>query len=221
MKKKRPPILPDPVFSFDDTAVVMMRTNDQAFQLAILLNEAYDLQFSRIDDIYIGDTLYPCFLYHDEPAWLVYILIARPTTADAAPAFAEYDKMLLIRGRDSWNFQQTLYDNMRDRRYGNALGTAAEPDSTDLLAHSQWELRNRLSENVQQIDIFGFSRRREPISTLRLANDEPTLFPVEGTTAKASESRAIADYHKQLQAFLLQTFDALHIHLCDENDTFL
>ena len=219
MKKKRTPFLPDPVFTFDDTAVVMMRTNDQAFQLAILLNEAYDLQFSRIDDIYINDTLYPCFLYHDEPAWLVYILIARPSTGEAFPAFANYDKMLLVRGRDSWSFQQTLYDNMRDRRYGNALGTAAEPDPTDLLAHAQWEQLNRLSANLPSIDIFGFSNRRGAFSTLRLAEPEPTLFPVDHPATNSTENRAIADYHKLLQAFLLQTFEALNIHLCDEDYT--
>ena len=220
MKKKRPPILPDPVFTFDDTAIVMLRTQDFAFELAILLNEAYNIELSRIDDIYIGDTPYPCFFFHDAAAWLAYLLIARPLHSDVDPAFSNYDKMLLIRGRDSWCFQQTLYDDMRNRRYGNALGPATEPDPSDLLQHYHWEQCNRLSENIQQIDIFGFSSRHQ-VSTLRLANAEPTLFPVEASVAKASENRAIANYHKQLQQFLSNTFDALSVHLCDEDDAFL
>ena len=66
MKKKQLPKLPDPVFSFQDTAIVMMRTQDLAYQTAILLNEAYRLQLSRINDIYIGNTPHPCFFYHDK-----------------------------------------------------------------------------------------------------------------------------------------------------------
>ena len=217
MKKKRPPILPAPVFTFDDTAIVMMRTRDLAFRLAILLNEAYNLQLARIDDIYIDDLPYPCFFFNDEEAWLVYILIAQPLTDNPRPAFDNYDKMLLIRGRDSWDFQQQLYDDIHSRRYGLALGNAAEPATDDLLAHSQWENCNRLSEGIQTIDIFGFGTRRETISTLRLTDDAPTLFPVEASATKTSENRAIANYHKQLQTFLTQTFDALHIHLCDED----
>lgn len=217
MKKKRPLQLLDPVFTFDDTAIAMMRTHDYAYQTAILLNEAYRLQLTRIKDIYIGDTPHPCFFYHDEPAWLVYILIARPQNAIADPAFAEYSRMLLIRGRDSWDFQQRLYDDIHSRHYGIALGPAAEPDPTDLLEHLYWERFNRLAQAVTDIDIYGFGRRA-PVSTLRLANSEPTLFPVEATTAKASENRAIASYHKTLQNYLNQTFEALHIHLSEENE---
>lgn len=218
MKKKQQPYLPDPVFTFDDTAIVMLNTQDHAFQLAIMLNEAYQLQLARIDDIYIGDTAYPCFFYHDQAAWLVYTLIARLPKSPADPAFADYDKMLLIRGRDSWRFQQTLYDDIHNRQYGLALGPAIEPDPTDLLQHNHWELCNRLSDNILTIDIFGFSRRRDPISTLRLANAQPTLFPIETTAANASENRAIANYHKQLRTFLDRTFESLQAHLCDEQE---
>ena len=218
MKKKSQPILPDPVFKLDDTAIVMLRTQDHAFQLALMLNEAYQLQLSRIDDIYIGDQLFPCFFYHDQPAWLVYILIARPPQTIVDPAFADYDKMLLIRGRDSWRFQQKFYDDIHSRQYGIALGSATEPDASDLLEHSQWEQCNRLAESIQSIDIFGFSPRRDTVSTLRLTNTEPTLFPVEASVAKASENRAIANYHKQLQTFLEQTFKSLQAHLCEEQE---
>ena len=220
MKKMQLPKLPDPAFSFDDTAIVMMRTQDFAYQTALLLNEAYRLQLSRIRDIYIGNTPHPCFFYHDEPAWLVYILIACPQNVIPDPAFVDYNQMLLIRGRDSWNFQQKLYNDIHIRHYGIALGPAAEPDSTDLLEHLYWERYNRLAEAITDIDIFGFGRRNT-LSTLRLAETQPTLFPVEATAAKASENRAIASYHKTLQNFLNQTFEALHIHLCDEDEAYL
>ena len=218
MRKKQTPRLPDPVFTFDDTAVVMMRTADYAYLLAIMLNETYQLQLSRIDDIYIGDTPYPCFFYHDEPAWLAYILIARPQQYEADPAFADYDKMLLIRGIKSWDFQQTLYDDIHSRSYGIALGPASEPDITDLIEHHHWEQCNILADSIKSIDSFSFSKRRGTSSTLRLTNTEPTLFPVEATTANSSENRAIATYHNTLQDFLDQTFLALQSHLCDEQD---
>ena len=220
MKKKYAPKLPDPAFTFDDTAIVMMRTQDYAYQTAILLNEACRLQLSRIRDIYIGDTPHPCFFYHDEPAWLVYILIARPQNSIPDPAFAEYSQMLLIRGRDSWSFQQKLYDDIHSRHYGIAIGSAAEPDPTDLLEHLYWECYNRLAEAITDIDIFGFGRRNS-LSTLRLADTQPTLFPVEASVAKASENRAIASYHRTLQDFLNQTFEALHTQLCDEDEAYL
>ena len=217
MKKKYAPKLPDPVFTFDDTAIVMMRTQDYAYQTAILLNEAYRLRLSRINDIYIGDTPHPCFFYHDEPAWLVYILIAHPQNAIPDPAFAEYSQMLLVRGRDAWRFQQKLYDDVHSRHYGIAIGPAAEPDPTNLIDHLYWERHNRLAEAIPTIDIFGFSHRGT-ISTLRLSGSTPTLFPVEASTVNATENRAISGYHKQLQTFLNQTFEALHGHLCDEGE---
>ena len=218
MKRKRPPALPDPVFTFDDTAIVMMRTGDYAYQLAIMLNETYDLQLACIDDIYIGDTPYPCFFYNDEAAWLAYILISRPQLPDIDPAFTDYDKMLLIRGIKSWSFQKTLYDEIHSRSYGIALGSASEPDATDLIEHHHWGQCNLMAENIKAIDIFDFSSQRGIVSTLRLANNEPTLFPVEATAANNSENRAIATYHNTLKDFLNQTFTALQVHLCDEQD---
>ena len=215
MKKKQVPKLPDPVFTFDDTAIVMLQTRGPAYQLAIQLNEAYNLQLARIDDIEIDYTPFPCFFFHDEPAWLAYILIAR--TGDI-PAFADYDKIPLIRGRDAWRFQQTIYDDIHSRRYGMALGPATEPDASDLLEHYHWEQLNQLSDTIHDIDIFGFSRRRPIVSTMRLTNDAPTLFPVEESAARASEQRAIAAYHKLLQSFLTQFFDALHSHLAVEEE---
>lgn len=217
MKKKPSQKLPDPVFTFDDTAIVMLRTGEAAFQLAILLNEAYNLQLSRIDDIYIANSPHPCFFYHDQSSWLAYILIARPTQHEADPAFSDYDKILLIRGRDSWRFQQLLYDDIHSRQYGIALGSATEPDVTNLLKHNQWELCNRLSDSIQRIDIYGFGHRQN-VSTLRFADSVPTLFPVDDAAASNAEQRAIASYHKMMQSFLSLTFDALHAHLADEQE---
>ena len=218
MKKAQRPILPDPIFTFDDTAVVLMRTQYLPYQLALMLNDTYRLQLSRISDIDIDGIPHPCFFYNDDASWLVHILIARPPQPGFNPILADYDKMLLIRGRDSWRFQQKIYDQLNSRRYGLALGSAAEPDPTDLLEHSQWEQLNKLTEGIQGIDIFGFSPRRDTVSTLRLADSEPTLFPLDPSEAKASESRAIANYHKKLTSFLELTFESLHAHLSDEEE---
>ena len=217
MKKKSPPVLSDPAFSFEDTAIVMLSTNDHPFQLAISLNESYGLQLARIDDLTIGDLPHPCFFFHNEEARLVYLLIARPQL-EADPAFAEYDKMLLIRGREAWKVQQEIYDDIRNRRYGTAVGSAIEPDASDLLEHSHWEQCNLLAESIQNFDIFGFSSRKGLVSTLRLSDDAPTLFPVDASSTTTTENRAIARYHKTLQEYLEQTFESLQVHLCEEEE---
>ena len=216
MKKKTPPVLRDSDFSFDDTATVMLSTHDHLFQLALFLNEAYLLQLARIEDLFIGDLPHPCFFYYNEEARLVYILIARPLQPEADPAFTDYNTMLLIRGREAWKVQQEIYDDVRNRRYGTAIGSAIEPDKTDLLEHKHWEKCNLLADSIQNIDIFGFGSLKGLVSTLRLTDDAPTLFPVDPASTTSNENRAIARYHKTLQNFLDQTFLALQVHLCEE-----
>ncbi|MBQ6067915.1 MAG: hypothetical protein IJK84_00290 [Bacteroidales bacterium] len=216
MKKTLRRTLHEPAFSFDDTAIIMMRTADYAFQLAIQLNETYLLQLTRIDDLMINNLAYPCFFYYDTPTWLTYILIARPQQPGAYPAFSNYDKILLISGRDSWQFQETFYRNIHSRHSSPAFAQTAEPDATDLLQHRHWEQCNNMANHIHAIDIFGFSSLRGTSSSLRITNQQTTLFPLDDGEMSASELRAIDNYHHHLKDFLTDAFFVLQDILSDE-----
>ena len=50
-RTKSPQFIPDPIFSFDDTAIVMFNTNMMNHEFAAKLNDALQLKLTRIDDI--------------------------------------------------------------------------------------------------------------------------------------------------------------------------
>ena len=214
-------LLPDPIFTLRNTAVTMMRTQYLSFELAMAFNNAYGLKLTRLDDIIINSLPHPCFIYYDEHTWLTYVVLAKPTHPDADTSFDNYDKMLLIRGRDAKAMQQRIYDDIHSRQYGIALGSAVEPDPNDLLKHDQWHHCNILADSVQLIDTFLFGPNDSVTSTLRLTPAEPTLFPLEAPAASSGENKAINNYHKQLGSFLENVFYALQGQLSDEEEEYL
>ena len=116
--------LQDPVFKFEDTAIVLLQTDYLNYQFIYALNQACRLEMERIDDIELADGAHPCFLYFNEVSRLTYVVLDVP--------IPPYNMMLLIRGRDAWDIQESLYKSLTEE--------VREPDPTDIRDHLDWEL---------------------------------------------------------------------------------
>lgn len=196
-KKRRTPFLPDATFTFEDTAAVMLRTSFQNHQFVAAFNAAYRLRLSRVDDLRLENGDHPCYSHYDDLARLAYVVVARPAVATGPDSFDYYDKLLLIRGRDAWDFQQRFYADLTEPR--------PAPPLDEPLARQHWELLNQLNEGVFGLDTFGFSTRQGIATTLHIG---PVEVMPRSTTA----------YLKRLQAFLSTLFETLQWHLCLEEE---
>ena len=195
-KKRGMPFLPDAIFTFDDTAAVMFRTSYLNHEFVSALNAAYKLRMSRVGDIELEEGDHPCYSYYDELSRLAYVVVGRPSGVDGTGCFDYYDKLLLVRGRDAWDFQQRLYEDL--------LGSRPEPAINEPLERQHWEMLNQLNEGVFGLDTFGFGRRG-------------TSTSLYGGPAERMP-RATAAYLKRLQSFLTVLFDTLQWHLCNEEE---
>ena len=206
---KKTTFLPEAIFTFDDTTVVLLKTSFANYQFIMAFNKAYQLELARVDDVVLKDIPYHCFSYYDESARLAYVMIETPTAGPAYPSplsetaprppFDYYDKMLLIRGRDAWDFQNRLYHDLTDR--------LPEPDKNDWLIHSDWEHIQLLKEGVFTIDTCSFYSQLEGVRATTLYTGPAEKMP----TATKTQLR-------QLRAFLTTTFDVLQWHLLDEEE---
>jgi len=196
MSRKKPSrYLLDITFTFEDTAVLMFRTSYMNYQFVMELNKAYGLELSRFYDIQLDNTEHPCFSYNDEYARLGYVMIDRSASGPSDRVFEYYDKMLLVRGRDSWAFQKMIYNDI--------VEGVPEPDDSDLLGHRRWVLANSFKQGIFGVDTFGFSRRQGNITSLYTGPAEKMPRPT-------------ATYLNRLRKFLENTFETLQWHLCSE-----
>lgn len=194
-KAKKRPFLPDATFQFDETAILMFRTNMLNFEFVSALNQAYDLQLARVDDIPIESACYPCFSQYDPAARLAYVMIERSTQATCSPSFEYYDKLLLIHGRDAWDFQQRIY--------GDLSGVRPEPAANQILEHMHWQDLNDLNDGIFEAATFCLDEGRG-VATSMYAG------------AADKMPKAIQAYMAKLRKFIGSTFEALEWHLCEE-----
>lgn len=214
----KPTYHPDPVFTLRNTVVTMLRTQYLSFELAMDLNRAYNFHFTRLQDITVDKLPHPCFIYYDEPASLTYVIVGCPSLPEPSPVFDNYDKMLLIRGRDAKKIQQHIYDEIHNRHISAIQSNATEPDPTDHLQHTHWQHCNTLANAVRQIDTFHLDPSNKITSTLRMTATEPTLFPLDLLTDTPTESKAVTIYYKQLQTFLEELFLSFQYQLTNEDE---
>ncbi len=193
-RKKQTQFLPDATFTFEDTAVLMLRTSYVNYRFVMEFNKVHEMEMARVEDIVLNDVEYPCFSYNDEYSRMAYVMIERSSTGSSDRIFDYYDKLLLVRGRDSWEFQQKMLSNIVD-------GTQ-EPNPADLLEHRQWVLTNSFNQGIFGIDSFGFRRRG---TTTSLYTGPEEAMP-----------KATATFLNKLHKFLEATFNTLQWHLCED-----
>lgn len=200
-KKHGMPFLPDAIFTFDDTAAVMLRTTCLNHEFVSAFNAAYRLRMSRVADIELEGGNYPCYSYYDELARLAYVVVARPAVMSGQDYYNGNDKLLLVRGRDAWDFQQQLYS---DLSRSPQQEDRDEPPADEPLMRQHWELLKQLHESVFSLDTFSFGSRG--ISTSMYTGPAERM------------PRSTAVYLKRLQTFLATLFDTLQWHLCNEEE---
>ena len=178
--------LDDPLFSFAISTMALLNTTFFNHELAMALNHAYGLKLRRIDDCPLGDSDLPCFIFHDPSTRLTFVVLDRPTAAAITTPFENYDKLLIVRGRDSRQFVQQLYDDITTRR--------PEPPADNLLDHHHWQSLNQLQEGIIDAATFSFLPNGQPDST-SLYSGPATEMP-----------RRLQTYLTRLRQFLTTVF---------------
>lgn len=196
-RTKSPQFIPDPIFSFDDTAIVMFNTNMMNHEFAAKLNDALQLKLTRIDDIPIEDAVYPCFSCYDDETRLAFVLIERSPFGDSDPTFGPYEKMLLIRGRDAWDIQKQLYDAF--------LNNISEPNSDDIYEHRMWNQLHYFTSGIFDMATIRFNSPNGPETSLY--QGVPDKMPARTET-----------YIKNLKKYLTILFEQIQSYVVDFED---
>ncbi len=196
-RKEQSPYLSDSTFSFEDTSVLMFRTDYPNYRFVMELNNAHGLELSRVEDLWVDGTEYPCFSFNDEYNYMAFVMIERSSKGVSDKVFDYNDKLLLARGRDAWNFQQHILNNL--------ARNLPEPNPANLLEHRQWVLTKSFNQRIFSIDSFGF-RQSQGFTT--------SLY----TGSSGKMPKATANFLNRLHTFLTKVFDALQYHLCDDSD---
>lgn len=194
-KTKKRPFLPPATLHFDDTSVLMFRTNMLNYEFVAALNQACELQLARVDDIPIESASHPCFSQYDPRARLAFVVIDRPAQEGCCPCMEYYDKMMLVNGRDAFDHQHALYQSLTCPR--------PEPPAANILEHMQWQNMNDLADGIFAADTFCFDERRGVSTSMHAGPPE----------AMPKHAQA---YLAKLKKFFSSTLEALEWHLCEE-----
>lgn len=194
-KATKRPFLPEATFKLPKAAILLFRTNMLNYEFVAALNRACDLQLARVDDIPIESACHPCFSQYHESARLAFVLIEHSAQADGNAIFDYYDKMLIIHGRDAFDFQHKLYHDLTDSR--------PEPAAHRLLEHQHWQDLNDLSDGVIATDYFHFDE--QTCLDTSICPGAPKAMP--------KQAQAFLDI---LSKFAKSTFKSLELHLCED-----
>lgn len=195
--KAQPQHFTDPVFTLEDTVVLMFSTYCPNYRFVMELNKAYELEMARGEDLWVEGTEYPCFSYDDEYNHMAFVMIERSSKGVSNKVFDHYDKMLLVRGRDAWSFLQHLRNNW--------VNNLPEPNPANWLEHRQWVLANSFNQQIFCTESFAY-RAPEGFAT-SLYNGPQGTMP-----------KAIGAFGKCLKGFLEEVFKELQYHLCGDFD---
>ena len=188
----------DSLFEPHNCALIMLNTTFLNFELAMALNNAYQLQLLRIDDCPVAGGQYPCFIHHDRATLLSFVMLDRPAAQTADPVFDIYDKMLIVRGRNSRPFINQLYDDVTTR--------LVEPPADELLQHNHWQALCLLGSGI--IDAATFTP--QPHGQLCATSLHPD--------ASLPMPRRLATYLSRMQQFLTLAFQTFEWHLSNPDE---
>lgn len=111
--------LTDDSTGFDGWAFVHFHSSTPGYLLADSLNGLYSYHLARIDDMPLGDDMWPLYRYEDNVRHLVFFLVDRPAS------FFANDKLLIIKGKtatDEARHIQTDFATPPDCEDGDLLG---------------------------------------------------------------------------------------------------
>lgn len=189
--------LPDPIFTFDNTSVSMIRSDLENYQFVMDFNDAFRVQLARIKNLIVEEREYPCYCYYDEIARLAYVIVDIAQQLDANASLQSYNKILLLQGHRVWERQKSIYSLWET--------PPSEPEPSDYYDHQRWKSVCQFVDGIYNIDTFSF-KSTEPYST-SLHRDPTTKMP-----------KTVSNYIKQLHAFLTPAFDELSFLLDEGNN---
>lgn len=145
--------LADLSLTFSETAFLLWETHSRNYAFADWFNRLYGLELARQNDLLLSDgSLCPFFVHYDENAALLYILIDNPHSGLLAD-FANYDKIMLINGRDAFEQQQTIYNDYATHLF--------PPAADDLLQWRHYEQLLAARQEVYSVHYFDYSQSAE------------------------------------------------------------
>lgn len=156
----------EPVFSLEDTAIVMFKTNYQNYEMAMHLNDTFGLHLARMrKDLKHIDGPHAYYSYYDSYRRLTYLLIDCAQSPTQHSVFSYYDKMLLIRGFDNWNTQDQI---LQKTKFG-----MPEPEPHQLCEYRHWKMCQEMRTRIFDANSFCFSQNRGLSSSIFPNNDLP------------------------------------------------
>ena len=185
----------DTRFAFENSSVTLLHTNMVNHEFVMAYNRGWGLRLVRKDNLAVDGGSLPYYVYDDRRTGLTHVVIAaslaRRSGASSVPngcPFDRYDKLLLVRGRDTWDFQQQLYDSF--------VEPAPEPDATEPLLVEDWRGRRAFYDGIFAIDTFCFASSRGFASS---------LLPAGGNVPRVTQR-----FLKNLEKFLSLTFEEIN-----------
>ncbi|MBP5327810.1 MAG: hypothetical protein J6Y98_07870 [Bacteroidales bacterium] len=143
---------------FETTAILSWSTHYPAFTFAFYLNQLYNTQLERQDDIFLEqkEGQMKCIVYFgkDTIKHIAYILVDNSDNMMSPKKDKIFDKTLLIKGPDAFEIAQNIYDDL------NAMAP------TDVyLDNSETMRRLFLDSGILESALFDFSKPDDPKST--------------------------------------------------------
>ena len=145
MKHKLP--LDDYGLDFEGWAFLLFHTTSPVHLFADTLNRLYDIQLSRIEDLFLAVTPWPFFLHDDPVRHLKYFLAERPAAAANAP-WEPGDKLLAIKGENAVSVAKDIYADFTN---------TAAVDPADLLAKERADLIGELLAGFTMVTLLDLS----------------------------------------------------------------
>lgn len=195
-------ILNEKEFIPENTAVILLNTSLFDYEFAAALNRIFRLELARDKDIDIFSAFScPFFYYFDDDTHLLSMLIENTNIHPIDSLLAEYDKILLINGRDAFDFQRRIFASLsRDPRLLSAVGGTlvyqiGESDSA----------LDTLCQNIVDVHYFDFSNPSEVKSSFSIpakAAQSPSR-----KTKRSANAVSLSAYYDLLIDLLLYVQD--------------
>ncbi|MBP5190829.1 MAG: hypothetical protein J6031_07955 [Bacteroidales bacterium] len=152
----------------ENTAILMWSTHHPAFTFAFYLNQLYNLNLERQDDITSEGGNNKLYSYQSDADHHAFFLIEQPTQGSSAI----FDKILLVMGADAFETAQYIYDET-SKSVGQSHTTS--PSERDTI------LQSFIENGIFESALFNFSDPDKP---------ETTYFPNNTANAALQKKRA-------------------------------
>ena len=164
--------------TFSRTAFLLWETKTANYNFADWFNRLYNVSLARNCDLVLpGDFTCPFFSYFDEVKGLLFVFIDNPHRKLDSP-LSPYDKVMLINGRDAFEYQKLIYDDYASR--------ALPPPADELL---EWQRYNMLCEARSEVFTVHYFDYRKYAEQYEQSVNE-LCFVRQSSTAKAAKPQS-------------------------------